>query len=369
MNDKELYNFFTIGLLKWDKAANTRQMPWKGEKDPYKIWLSEIILQQTRVEQGTDYYNRFIKAYPTVDSLAGAKDEKVFKLWEGLGYYSRCKNLLASARMIAGENKGVFPADYESIRKLKGVGPYTAAAIASFAFDLPHAVVDGNVYRVLSRFFGIDTPIDSTTGKKLFGELAETLLEKRSPGKYNQALMDFGAVICKPQKPLCTTCPLKKNCRAFISDKVNDLPVKCKSLAKKTRWFYYLEARYEDSTYTRVRSGKDIWQNLYEFILVEKTEPLDPGNINPALIKKMVKGIPPFRIGNISEVYRQQLTHQTINGLFIRLELSKPLEMPGYEPVRIKKLRELPFPKLIVNYLTEKKLTLNLQAPQDAGQR
>src|SRR5450432_3260301 len=194
---------FTKKLLKWNLGSNTRTMPWKGEKDPYKIWLSEIILQQTRVEQGLGYYQKFIKAFPTVQQLAKAPQEKVFKLWEGLGYYTRCKNLIASALFISKDRKGKFPTDYESILGLKGVGPYTAAAIASFAYNLPHAVIDGNVFRVLSRYFGISTPIDSPDGKKLYALLANELLDKQEPGLYNQAIMDLGAVICKPQQPLC----------------------------------------------------------------------------------------------------------------------------------------------------------------------
>ena len=187
--------YFTKTLLLWNKKDNERLMPWKGEKDPYKIWLSEIILQQTRVDQGWDYYNRFIAAYPNIEKLAKAKDEKVFKMWEGLGYYTRCKNLIVTARFIASERKGKFPQIYEEILALKGVGPYTAAAIASFAFNLSYAVVDGNVFRVLSRFFGIDKAVNNTEGKKLFTTLANQLLDKNKPGIYNQAIMDFGASI------------------------------------------------------------------------------------------------------------------------------------------------------------------------------
>ena len=219
-------------------------MPWKGEKDPYKIWLSEIILQQTRVEQGLAYYTNFIKTFPTVHQLAKAPDEKVFKLWEGLGYYSRCRNLLATARFISKELKGKFPDNYESIKALKGIGPYTAAAISSFAYNLPHAVVDGNVFRVLARVFGISKSIDSTEGKKQFTVLAEELLDKNHPGLYNQAIMDFGAVICKPAAPLCDTCVFKKECYAFRHNKVNALPVKEKKINIKKRWFYYLVLEY-----------------------------------------------------------------------------------------------------------------------------
>ncbi len=200
--NKELLSKFPALLMRWNRLQNTRQMPWKGEKDPYKIWLSEIILQQTRVEQGLKYYEKFVSNFPEVHKLAAAKDEKVYKLWEGLGYYTRCRNLIESARFISKNLNGKFPSTFDNILALKGVGHYTASAIASFAYNLPHAVVDGNVFRVLSRFFGIKTPIDSTKGKKLFTQLAIELLDKKKPGIYNQGLMDFGAVICKPQVPL-----------------------------------------------------------------------------------------------------------------------------------------------------------------------
>src|SRR5882757_84990 len=197
---------FSDHLLKWHKGKNDRKMPWKGEKNPYKVWLSEVILQQTRVQQGWAYYENFLKAFPTIHDLAIAPEQKVFKLWEGLGYYSRCRNLIATAKKIDAEYNGQFPNTYGEILALKGIGPYTAAAIASFAFRLPHAVVDGNVTRVLSRYFGISTPIDTTAGKKLFTELADALLDKEQADIYNQAIMDLGATICLPRNPLCTAC-------------------------------------------------------------------------------------------------------------------------------------------------------------------
>ena len=216
---------FVKKLLQWNDLDNNRQMPWKGEKDPYKIWLSEIILQQTRVHQGLDYYNRFVANFPTIKLLAKAPETNVFKLWEGLGYYTRCKNLIATAKYITDELDGKFPDNYADILLLKGIGPYTAAAIGSFAFNLPYAVVDGNVFRVLSRYFGIAKAIDSNDGKQFFTLLANKLLDKKQPGKYNQALMDFGAVICKPQLPDCNNCMFKTNCTALAESNVNQLPV------------------------------------------------------------------------------------------------------------------------------------------------
>ena len=249
---------FTKKLLQWNQRSNNRAMPWKGEKDPYRIWLSEIILQQTRVEQGLAYYQRFIQTFPTIHDLANAPEKEVFKLWEGLGYYTRCKNLLATAVYISKELNGQFPATYSSILALKGIGPYTAAAIGSFAFNLPHAVTDGNVLRVLSRYFGISTPIDTTEGKKRYDLLAEALLDKQQPGIYNQAIMDFGAVICKPQQPLCPVCPQQKECVALATGNVKLLPVKEKQLVKKTRWFYYLVVQVKDEVLLNKRTGKDI---------------------------------------------------------------------------------------------------------------
>ena len=349
----DLKKYFTNSLLRWNKKDNKRPMPWKGEKDPYKIWLSEIILQQTRVEQGWDYYNRFVAAFPTVQQLAKAPETKVFKLWEGLGYYTRCKNLIATAKFIATNCKGKFPDQYDEILQLKGVGPYTAAAIASFAFDLPYAVVDGNVFRVLSRYFGISEAIDSTNGKRSFTILANELLDKKHPGIYNQALMDFGAMLCKPQLPLCISCPLKSNCVAYLNDMVDTLPVKEKRISKKNRWFYYVVAEYNGKVYLRKRGVKDIWENLYEFILTETTSAISAKQLNGLPAAKKLFGKNKFEIIQVSKIYRQQLTHQTIHGQFIRVAIKNPLEVSGYEAVAVKQLKKLPFPKFITGYLTE----------------
>ena len=352
--------YFVKQLLKWNRLHNTRQMPWKGEKDPYKIWLSEIILQQTRVQQGLDYYHRFVAAFPDIHQLASAPEEKVFKLWEGLGYYTRCKNLIATAKYISQKLQGEFPETYNGILELKGIGPYTAAAISSFAFNLPHAVVDGNVFRVLSRYFGISTAIDSTEGKKYFTGLANELLDTKLPGEYNQALMDFGAIICKPQLPLCLDCPLKKNCAAFLNHAVNKYPVKEKTITKKTRWLYYLIAEYKDSVLVRKRGPGDTWENLYEFILFEQNEAVTTDKILLEFFPAIKKQKPPYTIEHISAVYRQQLTHQTIYGQFIKIQLTGPVTLKGYEKVKSGSLELLPFPKFISNYLKDKSVSLNL---------
>lgn len=350
---KELYkktdkDYFTAHLLMWNKEVNKRIMPWKGEKDPYKIWLSEIILQQTRVEQGWVYYEKFIKAFPTIQKLAKATDEKVFKLWEGLGYYSRCKNLLATARKISKDFKGKFPDSYDEIMKLKGVGPYTAAAIASFAYNLPYAVVDGNVMRVLSRYFGIKTPVDTATGKKLFQQIADDCLANGKAGIYNQAIMDFGATVCKPQNPLCSECPLKKKCKAYTDDIVADLPVKEKAVKIKQRWFYFLVIHVKEKVYVRKREGKDVWENLHEYVSIEIPHEMDAVAFMKSAAFKKVTGKEKFERLAVSKLYKQQLSHQAIFGRFVVMKIKKPLpSLKDYLLVNEKQIKQLAFPRLI----------------------
>lgn len=345
---------FSKKLLQWNKKKNTRLMPWKGEKDPYKIWLSEIILQQTRVEQGRAYYENFIKTFPSVHLLAKAPQKKVFKLWEGLGYYTRCKNLIETAKKISKEYKGKFPEDYEKLKSLKGIGPYTASAIASFAFNLPFAVVDGNVERVLSRYFGIDTPVGTAGGKKLYSELANALLDKKQAGVFNQAIMDFGAVICKPQNPMCTQCPQQMDCQAYEHRLMNLLPVKAKRIEKRNRWFYYFIIELDGCVYIHQRTEKDIWQNLYEFVLHESAHPLYRQDILLTDFFKSVFGKQKIATESISETFKQQLTHQTIHVQFIGIKISKPLSsLKGYTLVREKDLIKFPFPKSITAYLKQ----------------
>lgn len=343
-------NHFSRLLLRWDREKNDREMPWKGEKDPYKIWLSEIILQQTRVDQGLAYYNRFVQTFPDVHKLAGASDEKVFKLWEGLGYYSRCRNLLHSARYISEELRGEFPGTYASIQSLKGVGPYTAAAIASFAFNLPHAVLDGNVFRVLARVFGVHTPTDNTEGKKYFTRLAESLLDKKEPGRYNQAIMDFGATVCKPQAPLCGNCIFRKSCYAFLKSKTGLLPVKEKKISMRQRWLYFFVITCRGKQAIRRREEKDVWRGLYEFPVLETNRSQRP----ELLLKKaaqegwLKKGA--YTLGNISPVFRQQLSHQQISARFILIS-TKVLPREKWNWVKPAGLADYPFPRIIHRYL------------------
>ncbi len=357
MTQEASQKYFVKNLIRWNRDENTREMPWKGEKDPYKIWLSEIILQQTRVSQGLDYYHRFIAAFPTIHHLAKAPEVKVFKLWEGLGYYTRCKNLIVTAKHISNNLNGKFPDQYQDILSLKGIGPYTAAAIGSFAFGLPYAVVDGNVFRVLARYFGISTPIDSLEGKKVFGNLANELLNKRQPGEYNQAMMDFGAVVCKPQLPLCDSCGLSENCKAFLKGNVQQLPVKEKTITKKTRWLYYLQIDYKGDTYVRKRGANDIWENLYELVLIESEGPIEMSDLSH--FKKLL-GKNKFKLLHISPLYKHLLTHLTIYGQFVKITVNHPIEIKGYQKVSKKAFDKLPFPKFISNYLTDKNVPLNL---------
>ncbi|TXB62013.1 A/G-specific adenine glycosylase [Phaeodactylibacter luteus] len=363
---QEKLHFFTERLAAWF-AGNHRPLPWKGEQDPYRIWLSEIILQQTRVEQGMPYFERFCREFPTVADLAAAPEDAIMKAWEGLGYYSRARNLHAAAKYVAYERGGVFPATYEGIRQLKGVGPYTAAAIASFAYGLPYAVVDGNVYRVLSRFGGIAEPIDSAGGKKTFAQLAQRALEVAPlpPGSYNQAIMDFGATHCKPKAPFCTDCPLSRECSAFQKGKVGLLPVKEKKIKRKKRFFHYLVANYGAEVLIHKRTGRDIWQNLYEFPLLEWPE--------AAASEEQIRRSAPWAtligdrgavVRQVSPPQQQALTHQQIQAVFWEVEVEGPppaaSELGPFIRAERKNLSKFAFPKIIDCYLGDNSLYLKL---------
>lgn len=347
-----LHTYFTETLMQWHHLSNNRVMPWKFEPDPYKIWLSEIILQQTRVAQGEGYYNRFIKKYPTVEKLANAKEADVFKLWEGLGYYSRCRNLITTAQIIHQQYQNVFPKTFQEILQLKGIGPYTAAAIASFGFNLPHSVVDGNVMRVLSRFFEINTPIDSTEGKKQFSELAQVLLDKKQPAQYNQAIMDFGATVCKPQLPLCTSCPFSKKCSALQKNKVLDLPVKAKKIVVKKRYFNYVLLENNGKVCVMSRSSQDIWRGLNEFFLIETADVQAPEKIlKNALLKKIMGNN--IEVLNVSKIFKQKLTHQLIEAVFIRVRVKSIPSDSSDLFLSKSQLKRLAFPKIITQFLEE----------------
>ncbi|MEZ4886569.1 MAG: A/G-specific adenine glycosylase [Chitinophagales bacterium] len=314
---------FTEYLLQWAKE-NPRNLPWKDTKDPYKIWLSEIILQQTRVAQGKPYYEKFAATYPKVEDLANAPEDEVMRMWEGLGYYSRARNMHAAAKYIAYELKGKFPDSHKEILQLKGVGAYTAAAIASFAFDLPHPVVDGNVYRVLSRRFGIETPIDSTEGKKEFALLAEELLDKENPSVYNQAIMDFGSLQCTPNNPNCGNCPLQENCVAFHKGLISKLPIKGNKLKKTTRYFHYLMLQLPNEKFLlQKRVGKGIWRNLYQFPLIEGNQLLDLEELRQTEEWNQLFINQKTTVKKASKTYKHLLTHQTIFLQFFELQLKE----------------------------------------------
>jgi A/G-specific adenine glycosylase len=351
---------FKKKLLQWNREQNFRDMPWKNETNPYRIWLSEIILQQTRVEQGKAYYNKFISTFPTIRHLAKAPEKKIFKHWEGLGYYSRCRNLIATAKKIVLDYNGQFPSTYNDIRELPGIGPYTAAAIASFAFGLPYAVVDGNVERVLSRYFGVTASASTAAGKKIYYSLAGELLDKSDPASYNQAMMDFGATVCKPRNPLCNECILSRNCQAFKNGWVKDLPKKKKPLIRRERWFYYFIIEAGKNKYwIRERTEKDIWQNLYEFKLFESGQIIPQDRISNLPFFRKHFGKKQIPIKYISPVYDQTLTHQTIHCSFVHLNIALAA-FPGFLPVSNDQFRAFPFPKLIADYIEKNSSTLSL---------
>lgn len=341
---------FTISLLQWNKNKNNRKLPWKNTQSPYFIWLSEIILQQTRVEQGLPYFEKFTKQYPTVFDLADATEDEVLKIWQGLGYYARAINLHTTAKKIAFEMNGEFPNTFEELKKLKGVGNYTAAAIASFAFNEVQAVVDGNVIRVLARYFGIKTTFDTTAGKKEFSLLSNQLISQKNPDIYNQAIMDFGAMVCTPQKPACTSCPLSKNCWAFQHQEVEKLPVRAKKIKKKQRNFLFLVATDGKGIFIQKQSKSDVWKRLYLLPLIE-FENKELRNFK-SLIATSFK-LPEVQLKTI-ENYRQTLTHQQLHIHFAVLKWHPSIQTKfeaQFTWVALDKLHKYAFPKTIVLYL------------------
>lgn len=362
ISSKAHWYFFRNQLMNWYQP-DRRPMPWKAEPDPYLIWLSEIILQQTRVEQGMAYFQRFKTAYPKVADLAAAPDDEVMKLWEGLGYYSRARNLLKAARMVMRDFGGQFPATHAGLLSLPGVGPYTAAAIGSFAFGLPLPVLDGNVYRILSRFTADTTPIDTGAGAKRFLDLAAFAFDQAQPALYNQAIMDFGALVCTPKLAGCKTCPLSAQCLALANEQVYELPVKAKKMKRRTRYFHYLVLTdAENHSYIQKRTEKDIWQDLYQFPLIETpsaglaatdlTHLAEwPATLLPVNLR-LVRSSPPIK---------HVLSHQDIIGVFHEFTIRQSITTAN-DWLRIPR-KELPayaFPTLITRYMNEKALYLDL---------
>lgn len=335
---------FSNKIIDWYRE-NKRELPWRESSDPYLIWISEIILQQTRVVQGYDYFMRFIHRFPDVKALAEADEDEVMKYWQGLGYYSRARNLHAAAKSM----NGVFPRTYPEVLALKGVGEYTAAAICSFAYGMPYAVVDGNVYRVLARYLAIDTPIDSTKGKKLFAALAQEMLEKKQPAIYNQAIMDFGAIQCTPQTPNCLFCPLADSCLALSKGMVSSLPVKQHKTKTIDRHFNYIYVRMGAYTFISKRTGNDIWKNLYEFPLIETSGSVGEEEFLalPEFRSLFAKGErPAVRI--VSRNVKHVLSHRVIYANFYEVVLpDNSTSFEAYQKVKTDELEQYAVSRLV----------------------
>ena len=325
-----------------------RDLPWRKTSDPYKIWVSEIILQQTRVNQGHHYYLRFIKKFPTIVVLANAPDDEVLKAWQGLGYYSRARNLHHSAKYIVNGLNNIFPERYTDIIKLKGIGPYTAAAIASIAFNKPYPTLDGNVYRFLSRFYNINEPVNTSKGEKLFLQIAEKILLENNPGMHNQALMEFGALQCIPAKPDCTICPVIQWCIAYKTNKVRELPVKIRSAKQTKRYFLYIYINYNDSVFIKKRIKNDIWKNLYELPVFEEKREIPPEEILKTKDFLKIIGKSKFTVGNISKTYIHLLSHQKIYAKFIHIQLDTNVDIPEkFIQINKKDIHKFAIPRLI----------------------
>lgn len=347
---------FSDKIIKW-YHLNKRNLPWRNTKNPYLIWLSEIILQQTRIDQGLPYYLKFAASFPTIKKMAVAKNEQIMKLWQGLGYYSRARNMHATAQFINTFYKGNFPNSYEDILSLKGVGEYTAAAIASFAYDLPYAVVDGNVYRVLARVFGITTPIDTKEGKKQFYVLANELINKNKPATHNQAIMEFGALQCKPINPSCDSCILNSICFAYSKKCVNELPLKEKKTKVRNRYFNYLVLKHANKIAINKRTGKDIWTDLYDFPLIETAKEITEDALFKSIEFKKIVGKDSFTIHSISEIFKHVLSHQKLFARFIEIKLSTNFNKKIHDTSLIinqGSLHKYPVPKLVETYLKKK---------------
>lgn len=334
---------FSHLILSW-YATHKRDLPWRNISDPYLIWVSEIILQQTQIVQGQAYYHRFVEAFPTVESLANAEEDEVLRLWQGLGYYSRARNMLKAAKQIVAD--GGFPDHYDAIIKLPGVGDYTASAISSFAFGQPCAVVDGNVYRVLSRYFGIPTPIDTTQGKKLFKGLAQRMLPHKQSADYNQAMMDFGAMQCTPQSPKCESCPLADSCEALRTNRVEAYPVKAKKVKSKQRYFVYVRVETPEGVLLSKRQKGDIWQGLYEYPLLEFSQ---RPNLNMVLSHPMFCNVPSEATWSVVvENVKHVLTHQVINASLYSLTVTNHFLLPHFIVVSEENVESYALPQLLI---------------------
>ena len=333
---------FSLSIQVWYRQ-NHRKLPWRETKSAYKIWLSEVIMQQTRVDQGLAYYKKFVEHYPDVKNLASADEQEVLRMWQGLGYYSRARNLHFAAKQVVDDFNGVFPDNFKDIKSLKGVGDYTASAIASFAYDLPYAVLDGNAFRVLSRYFNDDTPIDTGLGMKVFKAYAEDVLNKEDPAEFNQAIMEIGAMVCKPKNPDCENCPLSGTCLAFNEGVPTELPVKSKKVKVATRHFHYLICPNNEIQLIK-REGKGIWQNMYEFPMLE----LESKKLKSE-VKKIVEEQFSVRLLKKISDEKHILTHQHINATF--WEVDQLIKVENIVKTDLDKINDLPLPRLIDRFL------------------
>lgn len=348
-------SWFSEQLIAW-YHKNKRDLPWRHTKNIYHIWLSEVILQQTRVDQGMAYYHRFTTQFPTVIDLAKAPQDEVLKAWQGLGYYSRARNLHFTAQYIANELNGNFPTTFEGLKKLKGVGDYTAAALASICYQEKVAVVDGNVYRVLARIFGIATPIDSTLGKKEFQTLAQQLISEKEPDTFNQAIMEFGATHCTPKEPNCATCIFKSACVAFEQKTIKDLPYKAKKTQQRNRFFNYFYLENGTTTLLEKRGKNDIWEGLYDFLLIESETAIDFESAlqSPKLLPLLQNG---FTLKNGPVEFKHILSHQVLYAKFYHIHVNIDLQKQAIgaaEAIDIEKLNSYPVSRLTHKYLEQR---------------
>lgn len=358
--DEKKGNQISAALIKW-YHQHKRELPWRETSDPYLIWISEIILQQTRVAQGLDYYNRFISRFPDVRSLANANEDEVLTYWQGLGYYSRARNLHFAAKSIVKNFGGIFPKNHKEILSLKGIGEYTAAAIASFSYNLPYAVLDGNVFRVLSRLFAICDPIDTVAGKKIFSSLAQEILDRNNPGIHNQAIMEFGALQCTPANPDCMHCPLENKCLGLARSLVQELPIKQGKTKIQNRYFNYLDIRYQDKIYIQKRTKNDIWKNLYELPLIETEENLAPEDLlSSKELKELLSNEKGIKTSSLPMEFKHALSHRIIYAKFYKIELAEPsTSLPEqFILIPIKKLSEYAVSRLVSKYIEKENGTL-----------
>ena len=350
--DNQTNRKISYQLIRWYNE-NKRDLPWRETKDPYKIWISEIVLQQTRVAQGLNYYLQFIEKFPTVNILAEASEKDVLRMWQGLGYYSRARNLHSASKSIVELYNSKVPNTYKEIISLKGIGEYTAAAVLSVAFDKPYAVVDGNVYRVLSRLFAIETPIDSTLGKKEFAKLAQSLIDVKNPGTHNQAIMDFGAMQCTPTNPLCQSCPLQNFCVANKLNMQTELPVKQKRIKVRKRYFHYFYIESDGIIYLNKRKSKDIWKNMYEFPLIETEKMMELIDLMKTTSFNVLFSDVEATFHQTQKPSKHILTHQHIYANFYEVKLEKGNVINGdnFQRIKTSDINNFPISRLIHKYL------------------